>query len=80
MLRMPQSAYPAFVYASCRIKIFASSGIRQKTAIMARRVMSLMLLAAAVAALCRSTAFLAAPKDLPRADVLAALAPMVLGA
>ena len=47
---------------------------------MARRVMSLMLLAAAVAALCRSTAFVAAPKDMPRADLLAALAPMVLGA
>ena len=47
---------------------------------MARRVMSLVLLAAAVAALCRSTAFVAAPKDMPRADVLAALAPMVLGA
>ncbi|CAE7199642.1 unnamed protein product [Symbiodinium sp. KB8] len=45
---------------------------------MARRVMSLMLLAAAVAALCRSTAFVAAPKDMPRADVLAALAPMVV--
>ncbi|CAE7293883.1 unnamed protein product [Symbiodinium pilosum] len=47
---------------------------------MARRVMSLMLLAAAVAAICRSTAFVASPKDVPRADVLvpAALAPMML--
>ena len=47
---------------------------------MARRAMSLMLLAAAVVALCRSTAFVSAPKTTPRADVLAALAPMVLGA
>mmetsp|Transcript_81325 Transcript_81325/g.113026 ORF Transcript_81325/g.113026 Transcript_81325/m.113026 type:complete len:109 (-) Transcript_81325:120-446(-) len=45
---------------------------------MARRVMSLMLLAAAVVALCRSTAFVSAPKTTPRADVLAALAPMVV--
>ncbi|CAE7222227.1 unnamed protein product [Symbiodinium sp. CCMP2592] len=49
-------------------------------ATMARRVMSLMLLAAAVVAFCRSTAFVSAPKTTPRADVLAALAPMVLGA
>ena len=61
---------------------FASSSPCPERSAMARRVMSLMLLAAAVAAICRSTAFVASPKDVPRADVLvpAALAPMMLGA
>ena len=46
---------------------------------MARLTLCLLLVAAAVAALCRSVAFVANPKDVPRSEVLvpAALAPMM---
>ncbi|CAE7207176.1 unnamed protein product [Symbiodinium pilosum] len=47
---------------------------------MARAKMSFVLAAAAAVALCRSAAFVAAPKEVPRAEVLvpAALAPMMI--
>ncbi|CAE7762023.1 unnamed protein product [Symbiodinium sp. CCMP2592] len=47
---------------------------------MARSKISLILVAAALAALCRTTAFVPAAREVPRAEVLlpAALAPMMM--